>query len=94
MAGTYSHHRRRFVEESALQNGHWYLDAATRALYIVPTIGRAEGPAGPLLDQLNTLYGPQPLTDVSTDVIANITGLEPVSWQDRMFSPTSGYYKA
>jgi hypothetical protein len=94
MVGTYSKHTRRYVNDSALMNGHWYVDPSSGELYIVPTIGRAEGPAGDKLDQLNRLYGPQALTEVSTEVIANLTGLRLVPWFERKFDTTNGYYVA
>lgn len=93
-AGFYSQHARKYREEKALQYGHWYIDPATDSLYIVPTIGRAEGPAGDKLNHLNTLYGSQPLTEVNIDVIANLTGLQPVQWAQRQFDTRNGYYVA
>ena len=92
--GAYSKHARRYREDKALQYGHWYIDPESEGLYIVPTIGRAEGPLGDKLDQLNTLYGSQPLTEVNIDVIARLTGLEPVRFARRQFDSRNGYHVA
>ena len=92
--GAYSQHARKYREDKALQHGHWYIDPETDALYIVPTIGRAEGPPGSKLDQLNTLYGSQPLSGVNTDVIANLSGLKPVPGEQRLFDTSNGYHVA
>lgn len=90
--GAYSQHARRYREDKALLFGHWYINSETGALYIVPTVGRAEGPPGDTLNQLNTLYGPQPLTEVNIDVIARLTGLEPVRFARRQFDSQNGYH--
>lgn len=94
MVGTYSSHRRRYVEDAALRYGHWYVESHTGALFIVPTIGLAEGPPGDKLDQLNTLYGAQALAEVNTDVIGKLTGLRPVHWEERQFDASKGYHIA
>jgi hypothetical protein len=93
MLGNYSQHTRRHVPDNALLHGHWYVEPSG-ALYIIPTIGRAEGPAGPTLDHLNTLYGAQALSEVNVDVVANLTGLRAVHWSDKKFDPTNGYHLA
>ena len=94
MLGTYSQHRRRHVHDAALLNGHWFVEPTSGSLYIVPTIGRAEGPSGPVLDQLNTLYGAQALTEINIDVVSNLTGLRAVQASEKTFDPTIGYHVA